>query len=43
MNWVQNYNDYIIKKWDEKSRTKEDVDEDMVENLVNLDSEEHFE
>jgi flagellar capping protein FliD len=36
--WVDNYNDYIISSWDEKSRKNEEVDNDVVDDII--DSEE---
>ena len=36
--WVDNYNDYIISSWDEKSRKNEEVDNDVVDEII--DSEE---
>ena len=38
MQWVDNYNDYIIGAWDEKSRKKEDMDNELVDEII--DSEE---
>ena len=36
--WVDNYNDYIISSWDEKSRKNEEVDNEVVDDII--DSEE---
>lgn len=34
MQWIDNYNDYIINAWNENSRKKEDMDMDIVQDLV---------
>ena len=34
MQWVDNYNDYIIGSWDENSRKKEDMDVDVVDEII---------
>jgi hypothetical protein len=34
MQWVDNYNDYIIGAWDENSRKKEDMDVDVVDEII---------
>ena len=38
MQWIDNYNDYIINAWGENSRKKEDMDVDVVDEII--DSEE---
>ena len=34
MQWVDNYNDYIIGAWDENSRKKEDMDVGFVDEII---------
>ena len=34
MQWIDNYNDYIINAWNENSRKKEDMDMDIVQDLI---------
>ena len=37
MQWVDNYNDYIIGAWDENSRKKEDMDVGVVEEIIDTE------
>ena len=34
MQWIDNYNDYIINAWGENSRKKEDMDVDVVDEII---------
>ena len=34
MQWIDNYNDYIINAWNENSRKKEDMDVDVVDEII---------
>lgn len=38
--WVSNYNEYIIKAWDENVHSKEEVDTNLVDSFVDVDVEE---
>ena len=41
MSWIDNYNNYIINAWAEKTNTiMEDGDIDMVDDLVDIEIEE---
>ena len=38
--WIKNYNEYILNQWDENSHKKEKIDEDLVNEFIDINSEE---
>ena len=38
--WVKNYNDYILNQWDENAHSKEEVDKAVLDDFIEIDSDE---
>jgi len=38
--WIQNYNDYILSQWDENVHKNESVDEDVLDDFIEIDTDE---
>ena len=38
--WVKNYNEYILNQWDENAHKKEEVDEKLVNDFIDINSDE---
>jgi hypothetical protein len=40
MLWVQNYNEYILNEWTTKMNKDDDLDKDLVDDFIDIESEE---
>ena len=38
--WIKNYNEYILNQWDENAHKKEEVDEKLVNDFIDINSDE---
>ena len=38
--WIQNYNDYILSQWDENVHKNEKVDESVLDDFIEIDTDE---